>query len=401
MPFNPDGTMADGGNFTTPGADSNIQGNAGNQGGAGDQGQKWDPFGKRWIPFGQPGNMPAAPQGADGWSNVSRNNYGDGGNGGFGSNNSGQPDTTGKTGSPGAWGGYTGRMVDDGKGGVVFDGDDSGRSDAVNHLQGLANAASNQQAYQNDYSTADRFAQAGQQDRGLQVDAMRMAQDTAAGRNLQSQALGQSMLQQGVQAQQAGAASTRGGSLAQAAAMRQQAGGQAAFMQQGNTQLDAQRAAEMAQGRDAYMQQATGLRASDASAQKLNQDQGVSQMQNEINQRQLNQQGQMGYDSMAQDTNIGAANAAIGQHQVNAGIADTSMQRHQGKLDQGQQWVASGVSAAGSLGGSASGMGGGGGGGSTSSGPDPYSQAVSNSDARGKTEIRSLATAVRARGGMR
>lgn len=377
MGFNPDGTYVD---------DSQMGGTPyGTPGGTGDNGETWDPVSKRWIPRGAPGSpAPSAPVGAGGWSNSSNQNYGDGGTP---RNEDGHDYSTGRVASPGAWGGYTGHMVDDGNGGVRFDGTHSGRQDAVDHLEGLGAAAARQQAYQNDYGRADEFAAMGQGSRGYQTDALDLAGQTARGEHLQSMKLGQDMLRQGVQAQQAGAMSTRGGSLAQAAAMRQQAAGQGAFMQQGNTMLAAQRAAEMAAGRDMYQQQAGGIRAGDAQAQGLNQQQAIQQMQNELQQRQLNQKGQMGYDSLAQDTNIGATNAALGQHEQNAGVDDKSMQRHQGKLDQGLGYVGDAVQVAGSLGGSAAGMSNGA---SGAKPPDPYSQAVSNSDMRTKTNVRGM-----------
>ena len=349
-------------------------------------------------------NAPPAPAGDGGWSNTSNKNYGHNGYSADGSRNGDQQHgggaaTTGKAFSGGSYGGYNGSYVDDGRGGVKFDPTHNGRTDAVDHLEGLAGAAAAQQAYQNDYSRADQFAGLGQQSRGYEADAMGLAGQTARGENLQSMKLGQGMLQQGVQAQQAGAASTRGGSLAQAAAMRQQAAGQGAFMAQGNTQLEAQRAAEMANGRDMFQQQAGQIRAGDAQAQGLDQSQAINQMQNELQQRSLGQRGQMGYDSMGQDVNIIAANAALGSHEQDAGIDDKSSQRHQGKLDQGQGYVGEVSSMTGSAASGLSGASGGGGGGGGGGGMDPYSKAVSNSDARSKTNIRGLASVAIARRG--
>ena len=374
--------------------------NPGNPGGTGDNGETWDPNSKRWIPKGQPGSpAPRAADGAGGYSNASNQNYGD--NSGERKSHFDGDNTIGKARSPGAWGGYNGRYVDDGNGGTKFDGTHSGRQDAVDHLQGLAGAAMNQQAYKNDYSQADRFAGAGQQDRGFQTDAMDIARRTAFGTFSPATDLGRKTLVSGVDAQKALAASTRGGSLAQASAMRQQAEAQGAFVQQGNNDIDAAHANEMAAARKQYFDNATGLRASDATAQGLNQSQTMSQMDNELKNRQRQDRGQQGYDDLAQDTNIGAANASLGQHEQNAGVEDKSMQRHQNKLDQGVGWVGDGVSTAGSLGSGASGFSGGGPPGAGAKPPDPYSQQVSASDSRAKTGIRSLATAVMARRGMR
>ena len=395
MGFNADGTYTDPDHADGSGANGTP--------GTGINGEKWDPNTNRWIPLGAPGNpKPSAPEGAGGWSNLSNQNYGDGGapkpvDGG----EYNRYDTAGKVGSTGAYGGYTGRMVDDGNGGVKFDGTHSGRQDAVDHLSGLAGAAAAQQAYQNDYSQADKFAGLGQNARGYEQNALGLASETARGNNLQSMALGQGMLQQGLQAQQAGAASTRGGSLAAAAAMRQQAAGQGAYEAQGSTMLRAQQAAEMANGRDMYQQQAGAMRAGDAQAQGLDQSQAIQQMQNELQQRQLGQKGQMGYDSLAQDVNIGASNAALGQHEQNAGIEDKSMQRHQGKLDQGAGWVGDAASAAGSFGGGVAGVSDGsvyGKAGAAASGTPPP---TTTSDSRAKSNIRGLASVAVARKGMR
>ena len=241
----------------------------------------------------------------------------------------------------------------------------------------------------------------GQMDQLGISEKLGLASETARGNNLQSMALGQGMLQQGLQAQQAGAASTRGGSLAAAAAMRQQAAGQGAYEAQGSTMLRAQQAAEMANGRDMYQQQAGAMRAGDAQAQGLDQSQAIQQMQNELQQRQLGQKGQMGYDSLGQDVNIGANNAALGQHEQNAGIEDKSMQRHQGKLDQGAGWVGDAASVAGSFGGGVAGVSDGsvyGKAGAAASGTPPP---TTTSDSRAKSNIRGLASVAVARKGMR
>lgn len=311
-------------------------------------------------------------------------------------------------GGAGAWGGYTGTMVDDGNGGVRYDAGLSGRQEAVDRARGLGEAAANQKAVQIDYGRADQFAGLGQQDRGFTTDAMNLTRQTALGQNLQSQRLGQQMLQQGVQAQQAAAASTRGGPLAQAAAMRQQAAGQGAFMQAGNTQLEAQRAAEMAQGREQYMGQATGLRAIDAQAQGLNQQQGINQMNQELGQRGLNQQGQMGYEAQGQAINKGAADAAMKAKEMQAGIDSAASLRAQKQADREMQTGASGASAGGAL---IAKVGEGfntptpaPGGGTPGGAPgearpyDPYSDDVSNSDMRTKTKVTSLASAALMRG---
>ena len=362
---------------------------------------------RTWNPTGGPNGTGAwegrgvAPEGAGGWSNGSGNQQ----NGS--SDDPNDPNRTrgkafgfdGKNSyGAGTWGGYAGTFVDEGNGGTRYDAGLNGRQEAVDRARGLASAAASQQAYQIDYGQADKFAGLGQSSRGAEQDALGLAGQTARGENLQSQALGQGMLQQGVQAQQANAASTRGGSLAQAAAMRQQAAGQGAFMAQGQTQLDAQRAAEMAQGRDMYQQQAGAIRAGDAQAQGLNQQQGIQQMQQELGQRQLNQAGQLGYEAQGQNVNNAANDAALKAAELAQGIDSAASLRAQKQADRDVQTGAAVVGTVGSVGAKVADMASGGGE-KSSSDPDPYSTAVSNSDARGKTHIRGLASVAVARKG--
>ncbi len=320
-------------------------------------------------------------------------------------------------GGAGAWGGYTGTVVSDGKGGTRYDANLSGRGEAVGRARGLAEAAANRDAYQLDYTDADSMAGLGRQDRAAQVDAMGLARDTALGNNLQSQALGQQMIGQSVAAQQSAAGGARGGGLAQAMANRQQAGGQAQFVGNAQTTLDAQRAAEMAAGRDAYMQQATGIRAGDAQAQGLNQHQAIAQMGQELSQRGLNQTGQMGYEAQGQAINKAAADASLRVNELNHNIDSASSLRAQKQADRELQTGAAGAAAGGAL---LAKVGDSFGGGPTPPTPTPaptpaaygtpesdptdpykYNEAVSNSDVRGKTRVTSLAAAAVARKRMR
>jgi hypothetical protein len=276
-------------------------------------------------------------------------------------------------------------------------------AEAVDHARNLGYAASQRdRAHKNDYTAANGFAGMGAQDRGTQVDAMGLAQQTANGTNLQSMQLGQQMLDQGVQAQQAAAASSRGGALAQAAARSQQANGQGSFVAQGNTQLQAQRANEMAAGRDAYMGQASALRASDAQGQSLQQQQALAQQQQELQQRQQNQQTQMAYETQGQNVNNAAADAALSRDEIAHGYDATQTARQTQMANRQAQTVAAGVNAGGALvakGGDAIF------GGSPTTQPqqtygdykDPYSEQVSGSDERMKQNVRSLAAAVAAR----
>ncbi len=226
----------------------------------------------------------------------------------------------GKVRDPRYWGGYGARVEFDENGNLVSDMSRNGRQEDVDRYRGMADAAANREAYQNQYGAANVLSQAGAQARAGQGDAMGLYRNAALGQNSQAQALGQQMLTQGMQAQQAGALSARGGSLAQMAALRAQQGGQGAFMQRGNTALQAQLANEMAAGRAGYMGAATAQRAGDYESQGLNQQQAIAQMQNELQQRQRNQAAQLGYEGMAQGVNKAALAGGLQNMEIDAGI---------------------------------------------------------------------------------
>ena len=226
----------------------------------------------------------------------------------------------GRVRDPESWGGYGATIGVDANGNPYADVGASGRQGDVDRYRGMAEAAANRGAYQNNYAAANVLSGAGARARGMQGDAMGLYRDAAMGVNSQAQALGQQMMTQGLQAQQAGAMSTRGGSLAQMAAMRQQQMGQGAFMQRGQAQLDALRAQEMAAGRAGYMGAATTQRSGDYASQALNQEQSLAQMQNELQQRQRNQQAQLGYEGMAQGVNKAALAGGLQGMEIDAGV---------------------------------------------------------------------------------
>ena len=174
---------------------------------------------------------------------------------------------------------------------------------ATQRYQGLGAAAGARQAYQPDYQYAAQSRQMAGQSRDQQGQALALQMDAARG-NAPSRAeiLGRQNIDQGLQAQMAGAASARGGPLAQAAAMRQAQTNAAAQQQQGTQQLSAMRAEEMAGARNAAMAGASGMRAGDQQGQALDLQTTQQWAQNEQAQRQLNQQGQMGYEQMAWNT---------------------------------------------------------------------------------------------------
>lgn len=222
-----------------------------------------------------------------------------------------------------AWGGYATTVHRDENGNFYTSPMESGRQEDVDRYQGMAAAAAAREAYKNNYGLANGYGDAALRMRNGQTDAGNLYRDAALGRNSQAQALGQNMLAQGLNAQQAGAMSTRGGSLAQAAAMRSQQAGQGAFMQRGNAQLQALQAQEMASGRAGYMGAMSAARAGDQTAQGLHQQQSLAQMQNEMHQRELNQKAQQGYEGLAFDVNKQSQNANLTNQEINSGVQNT------------------------------------------------------------------------------
>lgn len=222
-----------------------------------------------------------------------------------------------------SWGGYGTTVHRDENGNFYSVPMESGRQEDVNRYQGMAAAAAARDAYQNNYGMANGYNDAANRMGAYQGDAAALYRQQALGQGSQAQALGQGMLRQGIAAQQAAAMSTRGGSLAQMAAMRQQAQGAGAFMQAGGAQLDALRAQEMAAGRLGYMNATGAQRAGDLTSQGQNQQQSLAQMQNELYQRELNQKAQQGYEGMAFDVNRQAQNANLTNQEIDSGVANT------------------------------------------------------------------------------
>jgi len=247
------------------------------------------------------------------------------------------------------WGGYTSTVfVDPNTSKLVNDPTASGQSADVARYQSLAQAAAAVPAYQTNFSAANQYASLGDAARASQVDAMNLDAAVANGAPTQATQLSQQMLQQGAQAQRAGAMSMRGGSLAQAAAMRQQQGTQGSYMQTGNQQIAAQQAAEQAQARQQYMQDANNVRQGDYSSMNLTQQQTLSQQQNELQQRQINQQAQMGYEQLGYNVNDAAQQAALKNQQIEFGVYDVNQQANQQDLNRIQNLIGYGASMVGS-----------------------------------------------------
>jgi hypothetical protein len=395
--------MSDTANFTIP-----------DTGGGGQQAQApyWDPQKQQWVhppaaydPLG--GSNPVDAYGNAAYSSATKDPTTTGGanvGGNYDPNTNGatagrvvadSSATGGNTGA--AWGGYTGTMVKGPDGSLHYDEGLSGRAADVSRFRGLGAAAAGRAAYQTDYSQANQDAALGASARQGQSNAMALSRDVAMGGNTASQNLARTMLQQGAQAQQAVALSARGGSLAQAAALRHQQNGQAAYMQQGNNQMRALQADEMAAGRSQYAAAAAAQRAQDATAQGLHQQQAIGQMGNELGQRDLNQQGQMGYEGMAQNVNKSAQDAALKSREIGVGIDAAASLRGQRQADRDLQTAGAVAGTAGTV---VAGIGNSLG--DDTSGQEPTGRRKRDdenfySDERTKVGVRSLASAAAAR----
>lgn len=185
------------------------------------------------------------------------------------------------------------------------------------------------------------------QSRNQQNQALDLSYGAAQG-NAPSRAeiLGRGMTQQSLQAQAAGAASARGGSLNQLSAQRNAQAGAAQFQAQSTNQMAALRADEMERARQQYMSGATNVRGQDLQGGQLalGQGQALTQIgqgqvqagQGRIQQgqtygnlagnegkwatdeRQLQQQGQLGYEQLGFNTNKEALAAQSGTRQFNS-----------------------------------------------------------------------------------
>ena len=225
-----------------------------------------------------------------------------------------------------AWGGFAGRPPD------PNNPNDLGMANSaqqdVNRYRGLGQAAAQRQAYQANFDAANSDRNNAAYARLNQQDAVGLQQQAAYGNAPSAaQSLSRNMLDQSLQAQMAGAASARGGSLAQAAAMRgasQQAMG---MQQQGMNQIGAMRAQEMAQARDAYMGASSQLRGQDYQAQALAQQQAGMQQQSELAQRGLNQQAQQNFEQMGWNTQNAQLNADMNKYGVDQGTRNQQRDR--------------------------------------------------------------------------
>lgn len=174
----------------------------------------------------------------------------------------------------------------------------------INHYHALGNAAGNRDAYAANYGNVN--------------NALALQKQAAEGNApSQAQILGGQMTDQSIAAGQSAAASARGGPLAQAAALQKAQAGAGTTRAQGAQTIAALRAQEMAQARNAYGATGLGLTA--------------QQIQNEQFQRGLNQQGQFGWEGLANQTEQFGENNQLDRYravnQVQQGEQGLGLQR--------------------------------------------------------------------------
>lgn len=222
--------------------------------------------------------------------------------------------------------------------------------------------------------------------RAQQMGALGLQRDAATG-NAPSQAemLAHKQIQDSIASQMSMAASARGGPAAQAAAMRQAQMYGSGAQQQGIMGIQAGRANEMAQARDAYMSGASGMRGGDLNTANMRGQFGLSQAAE-------NNRNRMGYETLGQNVATSQMNANSGNNtmlsnndQFWAGMKNKNVQDKYSQVMSMGQGAASGATTGGggtSGGGSAAG-------GAASGGPMADAE-VLGSDARLKTGVQSL-----------
>jgi hypothetical protein len=230
----------------------------------------------------------------------------------------------------------------------------SGADIDVNRYRGIGEAAANRGAYQLDYGNANASMGQANAARAEQVQAANMARSAAMG-NAPSRAelLGRNMIDQSLQAQLAGAAGARGGSLGQAAAMRNAQMGAAAFQQQGGQQLAALRADEMDRARAQYAGQLGAIRGQDFAGAQNYAAMAQQQGQMELQQRQMNDNRSMGMERLGFDTRNAAMTGDQGYAKIQAERQRMRDDASAKEREQDMDLAAAGIGAAASLGGAA------------------------------------------------
>lgn len=235
----------------------------------------------------------------------------------------------------------------------------SGDQVEVDRYRGMGEAAANRDAYQVNFDRANQDARSALAARGNQTDAASMLRAAAYGNAPSAAAIqGQQVGGQSL----AGALAAGGGARGMAAPTMQRA----AMMQQqqqqlgGLSQFAGMRAGEMDAARGGYLGGVTGMREQDYRGQALFQRQAEAQAQAENFQRDLNQQGQMGYEQMGFDVNAEALNAGLRRKAIQAQLNEADRKASESQTARAQQLagaVMSGVAGVAGYAGSAAGAG--------------------------------------------
>ncbi len=173
----------------------------------------------------------------------------------------------------------------------------------VDRYRGLADSYGKRGAYQLDWDDANKERQRALQARNRQTDAANIWANRAGGNNFSAYQYGVNAINRGINNQRAIAGSVRGGPLAQMAARRNTATGEAAFRSQGMANMRAAQAGEMADARQNLVGALSDQRTQDQHGQSLGQEQSKTQAESELAQRGLNDQGRMGFEKLGYDVN--------------------------------------------------------------------------------------------------
>lgn len=239
--------------------------------------------------------------------------------------------------------------------GTLVSGVDPNTSE-LNRYRSMGEAAAARQAYQVNFGKSLGDESQGFQDRNSQILAASGLRNAAEG-NAPSQAaiLGNQAAGQSLEAQMAAAANGRGGVQTKgsigAAAAQSQAAQMASQQQLGNVaQYSGMRGAEMQHAQQSYGAAGGTMRTGDYAQQGMAQQRAEAQGQSEFTQRQLNQQGQMGYEQMGINNQQAESDGALRQAAMTAQSNADATSSHDARNARNLQIATSGMQAVGTLG---------------------------------------------------
>ena len=247
----------------------------------------------------------------------------------------------------GAWGGYSGTVHRDGSGNPYMNPFESGRQADVDRYQGKGAAAAARPAYQLDYGLAKQDMMKAYEAREQQKQAAGLLRSGAMGGQPSAAEIGgnaamDTSLRSSLAAQGAG----RGIAGTAAAGARGYAGAQGGAGIASH--FAGQRMGEIGRDRGGFAGTAAAMRGQDYASQAMAQQRAKAQAASEIGQRELNQRGQLGYESMAWDVNKAAQDNALAQQETAAGIYENALARDVRGDARTDKLIGAGTNAAGS-----------------------------------------------------